>query len=455
MLRAKTALSGAIDTLTEILNFSSCPLCLCDESVFDSAKFGEAMSRRVVVTGLGVVTPLGNNMKDTWQALLAGKNAVDEISYFDTTNYRVKIAAELKNFKVEEHVNYKEIRRTDYHQHYIIAAAKEAIADSGFEVTEENANRASTFIASSTGGLKRYQEYMELIYTTKDPRKMTPFAIPMLIVNAGNNLISMMTGAKGPSQVLVSACATGADNIGHAFDLIRAGRIDRALAGCSDYPITNLGVAVFDRMRAYSLSNDIDKAMKPFDRDRTGFVFGEGCGVLAIETLESAQKRGAKIYAELLGYGSTTDAYHRVAPIPDGSGAADAMQLALVDAKLNPQDIDYINAHGTGTELNDPMETKAVKLTFGDHAYHIPMSATKSMMGHAMGATSAMEAGFTVLSLKHQVAPPTIHLENPDPECDLDYIPHTAREFPIKVAMSNSFGFGGHNTSLIFKRFDD
>ncbi|MEM9951018.1 MAG: beta-ketoacyl-ACP synthase II [Chloroflexota bacterium] len=413
------------------------------------------MSRRVVVTGLGVVSPLGNNTQTTWNALLNGENAVREITYFDTTNFRVKIAAELQNFNAEDYVDYKEIRRTDFHQHYIIAAANEVIADSNFVVTEETANRSSTFIASSTGGLKRYQQYIELIYDTDDPRKMTPFAIPMLIVNAGNNLIAMAVGAKGPSAVQVSACATGADNIGHAFDLIRAGRIDRALAGCSDYPITNLGVAVFDRMRAYSRTNDPDLAMQPFDRDRTGFVFGEGCGVVAIETLESAQARGAHIYAELIGYGSTTDAFHRTAPIPDGSGAAEAMRLALIDAKVNPEDIDYINAHGTGTLLNDPMETKALKTTFGDHAYNIPISATKSMMGHAMGATSAMEAAFTVLSLQHQVAPPTIHLYNPDPECDLDYIPHTAREFPIEIAMTNSFGFGGHNASLIFKRFND
>lgn len=413
------------------------------------------MSRRVVVTGLGVVSPLGNNIKDTWENLLAGTNAVDEITYFDTSNYRVKIAAELKNYHPEDTVDFKDIRRTDYHQHYIITAAKEAIADSGFEVTEETAHKSSTLIASSTGGLRRYQEYIELIYDTNDPRKMTPFAIPMLVVNAGNNLITMMTGAKGPSAVQVSACATGADNIGHAFDLIRAGRIDRALAGCSDYPITNLGVAVFDRMRAYSRTNNVDEAMRPFDRERNGFVFGEGCGVIAIETLESAKKRDAHIYAELLGYGSTTDAFHRTAPIPDGSGAAEAMRLALLDAQLNPTDIDYINAHGTATELNDPMETKAVKLTFGDYAYKIPLSATKSMMGHAMGATSAMEAAFTVLSLQNQVAPPTIHLNNPDPLCDLDYIPHEAREFPMQYAMTNSFGFGGHNASLVFKRFND
>lgn len=413
------------------------------------------MSRRVVVTGLGVVTALGNNIHDTWQNLLAGRHGIGYISYFDTSNYRVKIAAELKNFDPADYVDYREIRRTDYHQHYIIAAAKEAIADSGFEVTEETAHQSSVMIASSTGGLKRYQEYITLINETGDPRKMTPFAIPMLVVNAGNNLIAMMTGAMGPSAVQVSACATGADNIGHAFDLIRAGRIDRALAGCSDYPITDLGVAVFDRVRAYARSNDPDSALRPFDRERTGLVFGEGCGVIAIETLESAKKRDAKIYAELIGYGSTTDAFHRTAPLPDGSGAAKAMQLALNDARLNPEQIDYINAHGTATELNDPMETKAVKMTFGDHAYEIPMSATKSMTGHAMGATSAMEAAFTVLSLCEQIAPPTLNLDNPDPECDLDYIPHQARDLKMDIAISNAFGFGGHNASLIFKRFDD
>ncbi|MGJ3237812.1 MAG: beta-ketoacyl-ACP synthase II [Anaerolineae bacterium] len=413
------------------------------------------MSQRVVVTGLGIVSPLGNNIPTTWQALLNGQNAVREITYFDTSNYRVKIAAELQGFQPEDYISHKDIRRTDYHQHYMIAAAKEAIADANFTVTSANADRTSTFIASSTGGLKRYQEYIELIHETDDPRKMTPFAIPMLIVNAGNNLISMMLGAKGPSAVQVSACATGADNIGHAFDLIRAGRIDRALAGCADYPITDLGVAVFDRMLAYARTNDPERAMQPFDRDRTGFVFGEGAGVLALETLEIAQERGAHIYAELVGYGATTDAFHRTAPVPDGSGAAEAMRLALLDAGIHPEQIDYINAHGTGTLLNDPMETRALKITFGAHAYHVPISATKSMMGHAMGATSAMEATFTALSLQHQIAPPTIHLHHPDPECDLDYIPYTARQFQIQYAMTNAFGFGGHNASLVFKRFND
>jgi 3-oxoacyl-[acyl-carrier-protein] synthase II len=411
------------------------------------------MTRRVVVTGLGIVSPLGNNIKDTWDNLLKGTNGVGQISNFDTSNYRVKIAAELKNFNPQDYVDYREIRRTDYHQHYIIAASKEAIADSGLEVTEEMANKTSVFVSSSTGGLKRYQEYITLINETGDPRKMSPFAIPMLIVNAGNNLVAMMLNAKGPSAVQVSACATGADNVGYAFDLIRAGRIDRALAGCSDYPITNLGVAVFDRIQAYASSNDAATAMRPFDRDRTGLVFGEGCGVLVLEELETAQKRGAKIYAELLGYGASTDAFHRTAPEPNGEGAATAIRLALEDAKVNPEDIQYINAHGTATLLNDPMETKAVKKAFGDHAYQLALSSTKSMTGHAMGATAAMEAAFTVLSLGQQIAPPTINLDNPDPECDLDFVPHQAREIQMTYAMSNSFGFGGHNASLVFKRF--
>ncbi|MEL7436365.1 MAG: beta-ketoacyl-ACP synthase II [Chloroflexota bacterium] len=363
-------------------------------------------------------------------------NGVGEITYFDTSNYRVKIGAQLKDFEPENYMEAREVRRTDFHQHYIVAAAKEAIADSGFEVTDETAHKSSVLIASSTGGLKRYQQYITLIHETGNPRKMTPFAIPMLVVNAGNNIVAMMTGAMGPSAVQVSACATGADNIGQAFDLIRAGRIDRALAGCSDYPITDLGVAVFDRMGAYARTNDFD-AMRPFDKDRTGMVFGEGCAVLALEALETAKARGAHIYAELVGYGSTTDAFHRTAPLPDGTGAAKAMQYALDDAGITPETIDYINAHGTGTELNDPMETKAMKLTFGDYAYDIPISATKSMTGHAMGGTSAIEAAFAVLSLRDQIAPPTIHLETPDPICDLDYVPNEAREVTMNTVMTN------------------
>jgi 3-oxoacyl-[acyl-carrier-protein] synthase II len=411
------------------------------------------MTRRVVVTGLGLVTPLGNNVQDTWQNLKNGVSGVDTITYFDTTKYDVKIAAEVKNFDPHNYMDAKEVRRHDYHQHYIIAAAQEALKHSGFEITEENASRTSMFIASSTGGLKSYAEYIDLLRETGNPRKMTPFAIPMLIVNAGNNVVAIQTGATGPSQVLVSACATGADNIGYATTLIKSGRIDRALAGCSDYPIFDLGVAAFDRMRAMSRHPDPKTALRPFDKDRTGMIFGEGCGVLALEELEVAKKRGAHILAEIIGWGSSTDAFHRTAPLPDGQGASEAIRLALEDAQVNAEEIDYISAHGTSTLLNDPMETKAIKRIFGEHAYHVPISATKPMTGHCMGATSAMEAAFTVLAMCEQLALPTLNHDNPDPECDLDYVPHTARDIRIEYAMTESFGFGGHNAVLIFKRF--
>jgi beta-ketoacyl-acyl-carrier-protein synthase II len=413
------------------------------------------MSRRVVVTGLGLVTALGNNVRDTWANIKAGVCGLDKITYFDATNFAVKIAAEVKNFEPLNYMEAKEVRRHDYHQHYIIAAAQEAMQNSGLEISQENASRSSTFVASSTGGLKSYEEYIDLIRATGDPRKMTPFAIPMLIVNAGNNVVAIKIGAMGPSQVLVSACATGADNIGYAAMLIKAGRIDRALAGCSDYPITALGVAAFDRMRAMSRHPDPKTALRPFDKDRTGMIFGEGCGVVVLEELESAKNRGALIMAELVGYGASTDAFHRTAPLPDGQGAYEAMRLALDDAQLNPTQIDFINAHGTSTILNDPMESKAIKRVFGDYAYKIPISATKPMTGHAMGSTSAIEAAFTVLSICDQIAPPTLNHDNPDPECDLDYVPHEARDIRITYAMTNSFGFGGHNAALIFRRFDD
>lgn len=411
------------------------------------------MSRRVVVTGLGLVTAVGNTVQETWGNIKAGVSGVDYITYFDSSRFAVKIAAEVKNFKPENYMDAKEVRRHDYHQHYIIAAAKEALANSGLEINESNAAKSSILIASSTGGLKSYAEYIDLIRETGDPRKMTPFAIPMLIVNAGTNVVAIMTGAQGPSAVPVSSCATGADCVGTALDLIRSGRIDRALAGCSDYPIIDLGIAAFDRVRVMSRNLDPKTAMRPFDKDRDGMVFGEGCGVVVLEELETAKARGATILAEVMGYGSTTDAFHRTAPMPDGRGASEAMRLALADAKLNPEQIDYINAHGTSTLLNDPMETIAVKRTFGDAAYHVPLSSTKSMTGHCMGATAAIEAAFTVLSIHEQIAPPTLNHDSPDDSCDLDYIPHTSREMRIEYAMTNSFGFGGHNTSLIFRRF--
>jgi beta-ketoacyl-acyl-carrier-protein synthase II len=415
------------------------------------------MTRRVVVTGLGLITPVGNTIEDSWRNILAGKSGIQHITYFDVENFNVKIAGQVKNFDPLNYMPSTEVHRHDYYQHYIMAASQEAIANSGFAVDPDKKHRASVIVGSSTGGLKSYQEVMDYIREGGyNFRKVTPFAIPILVVNAGGNVVAIQTGAAGPSAVPVSACATGADCIGYAFDLIRAGRIDKALAGCSDYPIIKLGIAAFDRMGACSRHND-DPAgsVRPFDKNRTGMVFGEGCGVLALEELETAKARGANILAELVGYGCTTDAFHRTAPHPEGFGASQAMEYAMNDAGITPDKIQYINAHGTATSLNDTSETKAIKLAFGEHAYKVAVSSTKSMTGHGMGATAAIEAAFSVLALRDQIAPPTINFETADPDCDLDYVPNVARPMPLEYVMSNSFGFGGHNASLIFKRFHD
>lgn len=413
------------------------------------------MTRRVVVTGLGLVTPVGNNVQDSWANIKAGVSGIVPITYFDTSNYLVKIAAQLKDFDPHNYMDKTDVRRHDPYQHYIIAATKEAVAHAGLEIKDDQRQRSSAVVGSSTGGLKSFQEYSNLIQQTNNPRKMTPFGIPMLVVNGGNNVVSIMTGACGPSCVPVSACASGADCLGYAFDMIRFGRIDRAIAGCGDFPIIDLGIAAFDRIGAMSrLNDDPAHASRPFDKNRAGFVFGEGAGVLVLEELESAKARGANILAELAGYASTSDGFHRTAPDPEGLGAVQAMKIAMEIAQVNPEEVDYINAHGTATELNDAMETTAVKHLFKDHAYKLAMSSTKSMTGHAMGTTAAMEAAFSVLAIQDQVAPPTISYETVDPNCDLDCVPNEARSMKIRVAMSNSFGFGGHNASLIFKVYD-
>lgn len=411
--------------------------------------------RRVVITGIGGISPLGHNAAESWAGIKAGKSGVGQITRFDTTDYLVKIAAEVKNWDPTVHMPAKDARRRDRYQQLIIPAAREALAGSGLEITDENRDRTGVIVGSSVGGVESYFEQAQLLFHAGDPRRITPFGIPMLMVNGGSDIVSIETGATGPSYVPVSACATGADCIGHAFDLIRIGRIDQALAGCGEAPIFPLGIAAFDRVGACSrLNDDPEHASRPFDKDRTGLVFGEGAGVLILEALESAKARGADILAELVGYGSTSDAFHTTAPEPEGVGATKAIQRALDDAKLNPTDIHYINAHGTATALNDVMETKAVKRAFGDHAYKVPMSSTKSMTGHGMGATAALEAVFSVMALRDQVAPPTINLIEPDPECDLDYIPNTARDLSMKHIMSNSFGFGGHNVSLIIASYN-
>lgn len=412
------------------------------------------MTRRVVVTAMGMISPLGNTVETSWEAIKAGRSGVGPITHFDTANYLVKIAAEVRDFDPTDYMDKKEIRRRDPYQHYATAASLQALEAAGLteddSLTSEERRRMSVVIGSAIGGMQTYAEYIEVINTTGNPRKVTPFGITMAIPDGASNIVSVMAGAGGPSCVPVSACATGADCIGYAFDLIKAGRIDRALAGAAEYPVIPMGVAVFDRAGACSREQ-----IRPFDKRRDGFVFGDGCGVILLEELEAAKRRGATILAELVGYGCSSDAIHITAPDPYGMGASEAIELALQDAELKPEDVDYINAHGTGTELNDKMETNAVKRVFGEYAYQVPMSSTKSMTGHAMGATAAMEAIFSVLSIRDNVAPPTINLEEADPECDLDYVPHTAREHPIDVVMSNSFGFGGHNSVLVFKRYHD
>jgi beta-ketoacyl-acyl-carrier-protein synthase II len=361
----------------------------------------------------------------------------------------------VKNWNPSDFMEAKEVRRRDRYQHFVVAASQQAVSHSGLELTDENRHRTSVIVGSSVGGVESYYDEAEMLYRTGDLRRITPFAIPMLMVNGGSGIVSIDIGATGPSWVPVSACATGADCIGMAFMLIRAGRIDRALAGCGEAPIFPIGIAAFDRVGAVSrLNDDPEHASRPFDRNRLGLVFSEGAGVIVLEDLESARSRGANILAEMVGYGSASDAHHITAPEPEGRGASAVIQLALDDASLNPTEIDYINAHGTATALNDPMETKAVKRVFGEQAYSIPMSSTKSMTGHAMGATAALEAVFSVLALRDQVVPPTINLTEPDPECDLDYVPNVGRELPLEHVMSNSFGFGGHNVSLIFKKYN-
>lgn len=413
------------------------------------------MSRRVVVTGMGVLSPLGHNVEQTWEAITAGQSGVGPITHFDPSSYLVKIAAEVKNWDPASVMPAKEVRRRDRYQQFILAAAKEAATQSGFQVEEDQRARTGVIIGSAVGGVESYFEQANLLFETKDPRRITPFGIPMLMVNGGSDMVSIEYGAMGPSYVPVSACATGADCIGHAFDLIRLGRLDQTLAGGGEAPIIAIGIAAFDRVGACSRQNDDPThASRPFDKNRTGLVFGEGAGVLVLEELEHAKARGAAILAEIVGYGTTSDAFHVTAPDPEAKGATIAIQQALDDAKLTSQDIHYISAHGTATALNDVMETKAVKHVFGEHAYKVPMSSTKSMTGHGMGATAAMEAVFSVLAIRDQVAPPTMNFEEADPECDLDYVPNQARQMPISCVMSNSFGFGGHNVSLIFKRFD-
>ena len=410
--------------------------------------------RRVVVTGIGLVSPLGVGTDATWDGILAGRSGIGPITRFDAAEYPSRIAGELPGFEPERFVEKKDVKKTDAFIQYALAASEFAMEDCGFEVTEENATRVGVVIGSGIGGLPLI-ESMHDILRERGPNRISPFFIPGLIVNMAAGQVSIKYGAKGPSTAPCTACTTGLHAVGDAYRLIRTGEADVMITGGTEGVITPLAVGGFCAMRALSSRNDEpERASRPWDRDRDGFVIGEGAGVVVLEELEGALSRGAPIYAEIVGYGMSSDAYHISAPHPEGDGAVEVMHRALDDAALEPESIAYVNAHGTSTPLGDLAEVQAIKRVFGDHAYELAVSSTKSATGHLLGAAGGLELGLLALALKHQVLPPTINLENPDPEADLDFVPNEARETAFRYGLTNSFGFGGTNGALILARWD-
>ena len=411
------------------------------------------MSRRVVVTGLGAVTPVGNSVGESWEALCSGRSGIGPITKFDAAAFDTRIAGELKGFDPIRYVTKKEQRRYDNFIIFALAAAEEAAADAALSIVGPEAERTGVIIASAIGGVETIETEKEAILAG-GPRKMSVFAIPAVLANLAAGHVSIRFGAKGPISCPVTACAAGTCAIGDAFHLIRCGRADVMFAGGTDAAITPMSIGGFNRMRALSVRNDEPaKASRPFDRDRDGFVLGEGAGVVILEEMQHALNRGARIHAEVAGYGSTADAFHMAAPPPGHEGAARCMKVALDDAGMRPEDIDCINAHGTSTPLNDAYETQAIKAAFGSHSRSLAVPSTKSMTGHLLGATGAVEAIFSVRSIEEGIVPPTINLDHPDPECNLDYVPNTARRRAVRTVMSNTFGFGGVNAVLILKKF--
>jgi 3-oxoacyl-[acyl-carrier-protein] synthase II len=409
--------------------------------------------RRVVVTGIGLVTPLGNDVKTSWDNLINGKNGIGKITSFDVSGHDTKIAAEVKNFSLEN-VHPKEKRKMDLFVQFALKATEEAIKDSGIEFDKEEKDRVGVIVGAGIGGLRVIEQQHEILLKN-GPERVSPFLIPMLIPDIAAGHISIQYGFKGVNFCTVSACASGAHALAVALNMIRNGIADVIIAGGTESCITPLGLAGFCSMKALSTRNEQpEKASRPFDKERDGFVMGEGAGIVILESLEHAKKRGAKIYCEFIGAGMSCDAYHITAPDPDGYGAYLSMKYALQDAKINPEEIDYINAHGTSTPLNDKSETLAIKRLLGEKAYKTPVSSIKSMIGHLLGAAGAVEFVSTCLTIKEEIIPPTINYEYPDPECDLDYVPNKAREANVKIAMSNSFGFGGHNVCLVLKKFE-
>lgn len=411
------------------------------------------MSRRVVVTGVGLISSVGLGTDATWAGVCAGTSGIGPITRFDASQHASRIAGEVKGFDPLNFVEKKEVKKIDLFIQFAIAASQFAVDDAKLQVTAENADRTGVFIASGIGGFLTIEnEHKELL--NGGPRRISPFFIPASIINLAAGHVSIRFGAKGPNLATCTACTASAHAIGESFEIIRRGDADTMIAGGSEMAITPLGVGGFAAMRALSTRNDEPtKASRPFDKDRDGFVIGEGAGILILEELETAKARGAQIYCELVGYGLSSDAYHLTGQPPDANGAVRSMQMALRKAGITPDQVDYINAHGTSTPINDPTETLAVKQTFGAHASKLVMSSTKSMTGHLLGAAGGLEAGITALAVRHQIAPPTANLDNPDPACDLDYAPHTARKMTINYALSNSFGFGGTNGTLLVKRF--
>lgn len=410
--------------------------------------------RRVVVTGVGAVTPVGNDVETSWQNIIRGQSGIGPLTRVNADDFPAKVAAEVKDFDPELYLERKEARKMDRFTHYAIASAIQAVKDAQLVINEENAHRVGVWIGSGIGGMETYEKQFE-IFQERGYRRVSPFFVPMMIPDMAAGQVSILLGAKGINSCTVTACATGTNSIGDAFKVIQRGDADVMITGGTEAPITKMAIAGFCANTALTTNPDPKTASRPFDKNRDGFVIGEGAGILVLEELNHALKRGAKIYAEIVGYGATGDAYHITAPAPEGEGGARAMQIALHDAGLLPTDVDYINAHGTSTEYNDKFETAAIKTVFGEHAYQLAVSSTKSMTGHLLGATGAVEAIFTVLALKEGIIPPTMNYETLDPECDLDYVPNEARKKNIRVALSNSFGFGGHNATLAFKKFEE
>lgn len=412
-------------------------------------------SKRVVVTGLSAITPIGNTLSDYWQGLLRGQNGIGPITLFDASRHACQIAGEVKGFDPHDYLDRKEAKRMDRFAQFAVSASKQALLDAQFDINDLNATQVGVIIGTGIGGLKVLEEQQE-VYLTRGPDRCSPFMIPMMIANMAAGLTAIHTGAKGPNSCPVTACAAGSNAVGDAFRFIQRGYAQAMICGGTEAAVTPLSVAGFAACRALSTRNDDPAhASRPFDRDRDGFVLGEGTGILLLEELGNALKRGARIYAEIVGYGLTCDAYHMTGTAPGGEGAARAIELCMKDAGLTPDQISYINAHGTSTPVNDPSETAAIKKALGDNAFQVPVSSTKSMTGHLLGGSGGIESVAAVMAIANDQIPPTINLNNPDPACDLDYVPAQSRAQRVDVALSNSFGFGGHNVTLAFRKYTE